>query len=95
MYTPTKNFFVSFGISKGYQIWIFHGESLQATTSAEISVSDVQEISNEYGNIRDIFPMHNMSEPMEEGSSIRKPAQEPNKDTHKCRHPILSPTFHS
>ncbi len=86
---------VSFGISKGYQIWIFHGESLQATTSAEINVSDVQEISNEYGNIRDIFPMHNMSEPMEEGPSIRKPAQEPNKDTHRCRHPILSPTFHS
>jgi hypothetical protein len=78
---------VSFGISKGYQTWIFHRESLQATTSAETSVSGVQEISNEYGNIHDIlhdiFPMHNMSEPMEEGPSIRKPAQEPNKDAHR------------
>ena len=78
---------VSFGISKGYQTWIFHGESLQATTSAETSVSGVQEISNEYGNIRDIlhdvFPMHNMSEPMEEGPSIQQPAQEPNKDAHR------------
>ncbi|GMY11606.1 hypothetical protein FCV25MIE_33814 [Fagus crenata] len=78
---------VSFGISKGYQTWIFHGESLQATTSAETSVSGVQEISNEYGNIHDIlhdvFPMHNMSEPMEEGPSIRQPAQEPNKDAHR------------
>jgi hypothetical protein len=66
LYTPTKNFFVSFGIFKGYQTWIFHGESLQATASAETSFSGVQEISNEYGNIRDIlhdvFPMHNMSE---------------------------------
>ena len=90
---------VSFGISKGYQTWIFHKESLQATTFVETSVSDVQEISNEYGNIcdilHDIFPMHNMSEPVEKGPSIRKPAQEPNKDTHKCRHPILPPTFHS
>ena len=77
---------VSFRIFKGYQTWIFHRESLQATTSAETSVSDVQE-SNEYGNIRDrlhdVFPIHNMSEPVEEGLSIRQPAQEPNKDTHR------------
>jgi hypothetical protein len=52
-----------------------------------LSVSGVQEISNEYGNIHDIlhdvFSMHNMLEPMEEGLSIRQPTQEPNKDAHR------------
>ncbi len=60
---------------------------MQATTSTETTVSDVQEISNEYGNIRDIlhdvFPIHNMSEPVEEDLSIRQLAQEPNIDTHR------------
>lgn len=54
---------ISHGISPGYNCWYCHGESMSATTSSRTSKSHTQEISNQYGDIRDMlheaFPTHN------------------------------------
>ncbi|GMY39227.1 hypothetical protein FCV25MIE_34479 [Fagus crenata] len=75
----------SYGISKGYETWIFHGEVVTATNSSGTSDGHVQENSNNYGDIRamlhDIFPMHDIaSEPLEEGLSEQQFTQEDARD---------------
>ena len=55
---------VSHGICRGYQRWIFHGESSSRKTSVRTPSTSVQENSNENINMREMlhhmFPMHDM-----------------------------------
>ena len=78
----------SYGISKGYETWIFHGEVVTAMNSSGTSDCHVQENSNDYGDIHamlhDIFPMHDIvSESLEEGPSEQQFTQSPNEDAQR------------
>ena len=80
---------VSKGICRGYNPWIFNGESSSAKTSTEIPNSHVQENPIEYTDLRDMlhdmFPIQDMaSGPTEEVPSVHQPtegpAEGPNED---------------
>ena len=80
---------VSKEICKGYNPWVFNGESSSAQTSSEIPNSHVQENLIEYVDLHDIlhdmFPIQDMAfGPMEEVPTVQQltegPAQGPNED---------------
>ena len=80
---------MSKGICRGYNPWIFNGESSFAKTSTEIPNSHVQENLIDYADLRDMlhdmFPIQDMaSGPMEEVPTMQQPteglAEGPNED---------------
>ena len=81
---------MSKGICRGYNPWVFNGESSFTQTSSEIPNSHVQENPIEYADLRDMlhdmFPIQDMtSGPMEEFSIVQQPikgsTEGPNEDT--------------
>ena len=73
---------VSHGICRGYDPWVFNGESSFAKTSTEIPDSRVQENLIEYVDLHDMlhdmFLIHDMtSGPMEEVPSVQQPTEGP------------------
>ena len=71
---------VSNGICRGYDSWVFNGESSSAKTSTEIPNSHVQENPIEYDDLRymlhDMFLIHDMtSRPIEEVPSVKQPIE--------------------
>ena len=63
---------VSHGICRGYDPWVFNGESSFAKTSTEILSSHVQKNLIDYADLCDMFPIHDMtSGPMEEVFSVQ------------------------
>ena len=71
---------VSKGICRGYNPWVFNGESSFAKTSTEIPSSHVQENPIEYADLRgmlhNMFPIQDMtSESMEEVPSVQQPTE--------------------
>ena len=80
---------VSKGICRGYNPWVFNGESSSTHTSSKIPNIHVQENSIEYANLHDmlhdVFPIQDMaSGPMEEVPIAQQPtkglAEDPNED---------------
>ena len=76
---------VSKGICRGYNPWVFNGESSFVQTSFEIPNSYVQENLIEYADLRDMlhdmFPIQDMaSGPMEEVPIMQQPTEGPNED---------------
>ena len=69
-------------ICKGYNPWVFNGESSSAQTSSEIPNSHVQENPIEYVDLHDIlhdmFPIQDMAfGPMEEVPTVQQPTEGP------------------
>ena len=77
---------MSKGICRGYNPWVFNGESSSAQTSTKIPNSHVQENPIEYVNLRymlhDMFAIQDMtSRLMEEVLIVQQPIECPNEDT--------------
>ena len=75
-------------ICRGYNIWVFNGESSFAQTSTKIPNSHVQENPIEYADLRDILhdmsPIHDMaSRPMEEFPSVQQPTKGPGEGSNE------------
>ena len=75
---------VSHWICRGYDPWVFNGESSFAKTSTKIPNSRVQENPIEYADLHDmlhdIFLIHDMTfGPMEEVPSVQQPTEGPGK----------------
>ena len=73
---------MSKGICRGYNPWVFNGESSSAQTFFEIPNSHVQENPIEYANLRDMlhdmFPIQDMAPgPMEKVSTVQQPTEGP------------------
>ena len=73
---------MSKGICRGYNPWVFNGESSFAQTFSEIPNSHVQENSIEYADLRDMlhdmFPIQDMAPgPMEKVSTVQQPTEGP------------------
>ena len=71
---------MSNGIFRGYDSWVFNGESSSAKTSTEILNSHVQENPIEYADLRymlhDMFLIHDMtSRRIEEVPSVKQPIE--------------------
>ena len=63
---------VSHGICRGYDPWVFNGESSFAKTFTEILSCHVQKNLIDYADLCDMFPIHDMtSGPMEEVFSVQ------------------------
>ena len=62
---------VSHGICRGYDPWVFNGESSFAKTSTKIPNSRVQKNTINYADLHDMLPIHDMAfGPMEEVASV-------------------------
>ena len=77
---------VSKGIYRGYNPWVFNGESSSAQTSTESPNSHAQENPIEYVNLfrdmlHDMFPIQDIaSRPMEEVPIVQQPTEGPNEN---------------
>ena len=80
-------------ICRGYNLWVFNGESSSAQTSFEIPNSHVQENLIEYADLRDMFhdmfPIQDMaSGPMEEVFIVQQPIEGPAEGLNELANPL-------
>ena len=73
---------MSKGICRGYNPWVFNGESSSAQTFSEIPNSHVQKNPIEYANLRDMlhdmFPIQDMAPRlMEKVFTVQQPTEGP------------------
>ena len=85
---------VSKGICRGYNPWVFNGESSSAKTSSKIPNNHVQENLIEYIDLHDMlhdmFPIQDMaSGPMKEVFIVQQPIKGPNED---CKVKFIQPS---